>query len=242
MVKFAKENYLTVMREINAMNYDMTIAQEQTITLSSPLYPLSEKTSTVITSRITYNSLALPLANAPYSIELGYFNDPITGTTDENGYLEVTNLPKSTYLSLVFNFEKNGLQYNSSYSFSLPYNDLPSVLSIVPEIKTIPLLITGTNLVDEKGVAKDDFDPNTNIIVNFNLPVNTEIISENDIYLNGWNVNVINTIWSNNNQKLEIITEGLEYNSYYYLQLNLMSDTEFPQQLYTQLNFETKAQ
>lgn len=241
LIKYMKNNYLNEVRSISAMNYDMTIAQEQTITMSTALTPLSETLTTQIRYRFEGAEISFPLTDAPFSINLGEYNDPITGTTDSEGNITINNLPKNDWLYINMDFEKDGYTYYLNYGFNLPGDKLPAIITLTPSLEPVLFFLTAANVLDNKGYGVDDFNPNSDITLEFSAAVDT-----NNYYFNidySWNYTYIENIaWSNNNKTVILTINGMEYNSNYsiYYNVDAESSSAYPYYLNNTIYFSTE--
>ena len=168
---FSKNGYLAKSRNVSTeCCVVMTGAVEQTINISETLSPLSEALVITVYKRYLDNKM-MAAANFPYTIYLGSFNDPVTGTTDENGLLSETGLPYNTYFIIGINFEDNGIVYKNQYDIYLPYiNDYIIIDGYYAEGN---FGVASTNVLDELGASIDDFNIHDSIVISLTQPADT---------------------------------------------------------------------
>lgn len=220
---FSKEGYLaTTKRVYSECCVVMTGAVEQTLNISETLSPLSEEL--VITIYKKYlNNTRIAAANFPYTIYLGSFNDPISGTTDENGLLSETGLPYSTYFTIDVNFEDNGITYKGSNDIYLPYYE--DYIIIYGYYAEGDFGIASTNILDELGEIISNFGIHENVVVNFTQPADTGN-SSFFLYRDGWMSVNTDLEWTNGNMTANINPEdSLIRETYYELAIDAVNET-----------------
>jgi hypothetical protein len=201
LLVFTKQGYLAKFSSISSeCCIVMTGAVEQTLNVSVTLAPLSEELIVTLYKRYLANEM-MAAANFPYTIYLGSFNDPVTGTTDENGLLSQTGLPYSTYFTIDINHEENGVLYKGRYDISVPYgNEYMVVYGYYPEGD---FGVASSNMTDQLGAPIDDFNIHDSIVVNFTQPADTTI-SAFALYRGGWLITDATLGWTNSNMTATI--------------------------------------
>ena len=192
------------------------------------MYKLDQTLRTRIFENV--GELYRPVSNVPYQIDLGYgFLDRIIkGVTNADGEIEQANLPDAN-VQLRVDFEQNGVKYGidnySGYTTGYPKSFSSAVL--ISEIEnTGSLLVTATNVLDDKGKEVSDFTCTDNITFEFTTSIDVEY-SNNSVELIKSDHEVASEItWSNDNKALTInpIGDSLEIGEAYYVRLRLISE------------------
>lgn len=186
---FSKDGYLSEYR------------QNSVFGTAFPLYPLTGKINLIVTKQInSFGSVPVIAGGIPYVISLPYPNLPISGSTDSNGQIRLSNIPDSRNLIISFNYtDKSNITYKQDnvissntdrvelYGFSL----------------SAGLALASSNLLDEQGLGVQNFNPADSIVIVFNQPIDTLSANSNInsyFYLPG--IASIRHSWSNNNMQL----------------------------------------
>ncbi len=210
--------YLNSMSTVSSSDLTVNEATEKVIVNKSfYLPPLSE--SFTFTAYKSYGSYSTAAANQSYTITFSTpGNDPITGTTDEYGLVELTSMPYKSYIYVTFNFEYEGITYKETQSF---YTGSPSnTFYINGYISDGDLGLVSSNILDSKGNAVDDFVVSDDVTFNFTQPIDTA-----DAYIVFGSSVSYTENWSNNNMTLSLHpTTDLSNNTQYYIYLSLENE------------------
>ncbi len=142
--------------------------------LITDMYKANEPISTQLVEVVGPTKKAL--ANMPYTLEFSVWSDFkdrfVYGVTDAKGMITDT-IPDVSF-DIIVDTVINDMIYLASWNVASPGAE-NSTYSIVPALpNAMALFIVSTNLVDEDGVAQDEFDKTADIELVFNEAINTE--------------------------------------------------------------------
>jgi len=198
-VIFSKKGYVSKTQRVVASDYLSAGDFGYDVVKSTVTYMTSATNKTELTVYRQFDDgEIIAAANFPYFITVGDFNEPIEGTTDENGRISLDSMP---YIFNVFiDYELNRIQYKANTTIDTRENNYIVVNGSYPEAS---LGVASANILDSDGKSLEDFPVDTNITIQFTIPVDS---ASADIALleDGW-LEVSSTFtWSDNNTKLEI--------------------------------------
>ncbi len=172
--------------------------------------------------------------NFPYVISTGDMNAAIEGTTDEFGRISLNNVPQEFTISI--DHELNGVRYKTTSSIDIKEDNYLIVYGYYAEAS---LGLASANILDDDGVALENFSVDGTISLQFTIPVDT---SNSTISLleDAWNNTVYTHTWSSNNMKLDIKpTANLKSGTLYSVNLDLVSPSGM-QEFSKAINFVTE--
>lgn len=190
-------------------------SQDLNIASAVSLQPLTGKINLTVTKQLNNDGIPVVASNVPYIITLTYPSLPISGSTDSNGQIILTNFPEGGYYRISFNYtDKNNILYKQENTL---YENMNKI-NLYGYSPASGLAIVSSNIIDDKGIGVENFDPSDSIVVVFNQPIDTTF-ANNNIYLK--NHNFKKRIWSNNNMVLTYIPDNvLDYDSQYYFYIS----------------------
>ncbi len=210
------DSYLNTTTTVSSEDLTVNDATEE-VTVNRTVYltPLTETLS--FTAYKSYGSYSTAAASQTYTVTFSQAgNTPITGTSDENGLVTLTDMPYQSYVYVSFDFEVNGVTYKETESFYT--GSSYTTFYIDGYIANGDFGIVSSNILDDNGNNIEDFVVTDNITISFTQPVDT---AESDVDINGYYGDFTET-WSNNNMTLTLNpADSLAYNSYYELELDL---------------------
>ena len=164
LLKFEKEGYATVVQTINIEGQDL-VADEVTNSSIIELFQTDQSISTIF--RISNGLETSPVANVPVTLELDalgsdvFFEDNIIQTTtDENGVLNLENLPN-------VNLNISGEIIIDSDLYSINFSTLPGDIDPIYVLNKTSLLddflLVDSNIIDDRGNVSLNFPAVSNI-------------------------------------------------------------------------------
>lgn len=218
-IVFSKEGYLNETLSLNLNSEIIATGIDYKLVNSDLVYltPLNE-TAEFTVYRKYLNGEEIAAANFPYTIYLGPFNDPITGTTSENGIISLSGVPAVIQLSI--DHEQNGIQYKINTTIDCREDNKVTIYGYNPEAD---LGIASTNILDINGQPVENFVIDDNITILFTVPVDIDKADFN-VLEDGWYSVDFTYEWTNSNMSLIIDpTDNLLSNYYYSLEIDVKS-------------------
>ncbi len=175
-IVFSKTGFATLMNtcvakvsltEIGSENYTEVI--DNNVTVDS----LSGTITLTLFKQLSNGTSSIAAANFSYSIYLNNpYDAPITGTSDANGYITVTGLPKYSPFTLVISQVDDGYTYNYRTAINLNSNPINN-LTISPIVSLVYLGLVSSNLLDKDGKILGAFTAPQAIVFNFTSALDT---------------------------------------------------------------------
>ncbi len=166
----SKDGYLT--SSVNVSSHSMfstmnTVSPNEYVTVN--LSPLSGELNMTVFKRFSGSATKTVAAEVPYTIYLNNYNDPIKGTTDENGLIQESNFPAGDYLIEV-DFEVGDYRYKSTSNIDADFTTFIIVWGYNTQGK---FGLVSSNLLNDMGRGVNDFRVNGDIELVFNQPIDT---------------------------------------------------------------------
>ncbi|NJO89381.1 MAG: hypothetical protein HC831_10825 [Chloroflexia bacterium] len=212
-VKFSKDGYLSTTKSYEYL--PEVVIENYSLHSKVHIAPLNDKLNMNVYKSV--HGVPTAAANQSYEINLGD-GQIINGTTDENGFLHVDNVPYAGYYFLIkFEFTDNGILYRlSDVITSL------TTSTIIYGNAIGDLGLVSSNVIDNRGWAVNDFPIDGSMTFTFTQPIDVEDV---DIYF-GYYYNNYSIGWSNNNKTLTITPSTSLYNdNNYYVHIQVYNDT-----------------
>ena len=219
-IVYSKDGYLNESNSLNLSSEIIVTGVDYLIVNSDLIYltPLNE-TAEFTVYRKYLDGKEIAASNFPYTVYFGAFNDPIDGTTSENGIISLSDVPSEITLSI--DYEHNGIRYKTYTTINTRNDDKVIVYGYNPEAN---LGVVSTNVLDADGQSIEDFSINDNITIQFTIPVDIDDANF-DVLEDGWMSVDFTYQWTNNNMSLEINpVDPLLSNYYYSLEINVKNE------------------
>ena len=217
---YSKNGYLNESNSLNLSSEIIVTGVGYQIINSDLIYltPLNE-TAEFTVYRKYLDGEEIAASNFPYTVYLGAFNDPIEGTTNENGVISLDNVPSEITLSI--DYEHNGVRYKTYSTIDTRNDDKVLIYGYNPEAN---LGVVITNVLDADGQVFEDFPVNDNITILFTIPVDIDNANF-DVLEDGWMSVDFTYQWTNNNMTLIIDpVDPLLSNYYYSLEIDVKNE------------------
>lgn len=205
--------------------------------VSVNLSPRTETLNLTVFKRYTGNAIKTVASNVPYTIYFSGYNDPVEGTTNENGLIEQSEMPATGNYTLEFDFEVGDYRYKATRWITA--ND--ESVTIYGYNDQGDFGLVSSNLLDDRGNPVREFDVDDDIELVFNQPVDTtDGYTVNGLNM-GWGMEMeYNVEFENDDMKVVIDPkENLEYDwnyNFYFLFNNATVTDSYG----TQINFITE--
>ena len=242
-VMASKDSFLTYFRQVSYQSSPRLEGNSKEVqNLILNLSPLTETIAFTIYKQYNYQSTRLAAANVPYTLYMGKFEDPITGFSDENGLIVLNNMPYSAYSSsdiyLEFDFSEDEMTYKDIFYYSEIYGYTAKTILGTNNLKG-DLGIVSTNLLDSKGISREDFEIDSPINVRFTQAIDTVNINDYSFEINGYYDDLI-LIWADDLMEVTIYHDELNYNRSYSLYISAIKNIDNSRTFTQSIDFKTE--